>query len=155
MDYKNSKIYTIRSPQTDKYYIGATTQPLSKRFSRHKTYKFDGNKCASTQIIDLGDAYIELLEMFPCETKEQLSAREFQLIREHKANLVNIVGMMTAEEKREKKNAFSREYRKRPEVKEQSAEWKKEYMKQYSIDNREKINAQLRERRRLAKENLA
>ena len=34
--YANGKIYTIRSHQTDKYYIGSTTQPLSKRFYQHK-----------------------------------------------------------------------------------------------------------------------
>jgi hypothetical protein len=31
--YQHGKIYTIRSFQTDKFYIGSTTQPLSKRLS--------------------------------------------------------------------------------------------------------------------------
>jgi predicted GIY-YIG superfamily endonuclease len=37
MDYKNGKIYAIRSHQTDEIYIGSTTQSLSKRFSNHKS----------------------------------------------------------------------------------------------------------------------
>ena len=41
MDYKNGKIYTIRSHQTDEIYIGSTTQTLTKRLSKHKTdYKY-------------------------------------------------------------------------------------------------------------------
>ena len=31
--YHTSKIYSIRSFLTDKYYIGSTTQPLTKRLS--------------------------------------------------------------------------------------------------------------------------
>ena len=35
MDYNNGKIYTIRSPTTDKYYIGSTTQALRVRLAKH------------------------------------------------------------------------------------------------------------------------
>lgn len=94
-DYSKSKIYTIRSHQTDKYYIGSTTQSLSKRFSKHhETYasylKGKGGKTSSYDLLALGDAYIELLEEFPCENKEQLHKREGELIRQHKAHVVNI-----------------------------------------------------------------
>ena len=57
--YNNGKIYTIRSPNTDKYYIGSTCNTLTNRFMSHKS---PSNKCESKEIIDLGEAYIELLE---------------------------------------------------------------------------------------------
>ena len=63
--FHNSKIYTIRSPQTDKYYIGSTTQILCKRLTNHKTdydryLKGIYYNIRSFKIIELGDAYIEL-----------------------------------------------------------------------------------------------
>jgi len=86
MDYKNGKIYTLRSNQTDKFYIGSTTQSLSKRFyEQKKHYKqyLDGKKhyITSFDILQYEDAYIELLEEFPCENKIQLCKREGELIR--------------------------------------------------------------------------
>jgi hypothetical protein len=36
MDYKNGKIYAIRSYQTEDIYIGSTLQTLTKRLSKHK-----------------------------------------------------------------------------------------------------------------------
>jgi hypothetical protein len=89
MDYANGKIYTIRSFQTDKFYIGSTTSTLTKRLSAHKAGYKKGRPCASSEIIKYGDAYIELLEDFPCFKRDQLCKREGQLIREHKDNCVN------------------------------------------------------------------
>jgi hypothetical protein len=94
--YKNGKIYTIRSYKTDMFYIGSTTQSLSKRLSKHKQdflrykkgkYK---SKLSSFQIIELDDAYIELLEECPSNSKLELEKREGELIRLHKDSCVNI-----------------------------------------------------------------
>jgi hypothetical protein len=88
IDYSKGKIYTIRSHQTDKIYIGSTTQPLSERFRDHKKkfkYWKDGrgsNYVSSYEILKYDDAYIELLEDCDCERKEQLHKREGALIRE-------------------------------------------------------------------------
>ncbi len=92
-NYSNAKIYTIRSPNTEMYYIGSTTQPLSKRLQQHKT-EFK-NKSKSQRVIssfvihEFGDAYIELLEIFPCKFREELEKREGELIREHKEFCTN------------------------------------------------------------------
>lgn len=152
MDYKNSKIYTIRSPQTDKYYIGATTQPLSKRFHTHKQKL----NCMSREIIGLGNAYIELLEEYPCDTKEQLNAREGVLQREHKANIVNRnISCRTVEEYEALPEVIEARQtnRQKPERKEKEKAYAKAYM--INNENRERKNALARERRKLAKENLA
>ncbi len=70
-NFQNGKIYAIRSHQTDKVYIGSTTQPLSVRFGEHKRMN-----CSSREIMKFEDCYIELLEEFACENKMQLNRRE-------------------------------------------------------------------------------
>ena len=93
--YNNSFIYTIRSPHTNKFYIGSTTQILCRRFSNHKTdynlYVNNGFKgfITSFKIIELGDSYIELLEQINCDSKIQLEMREGELIRIHKDLCIN------------------------------------------------------------------
>lgn len=123
MDYANGKIYTIRSFQTDKYYIGSTTQTLTKRLSKHKAYYKQGKYVSSAEIIQYGDAYIELLEDFPCFKKDQLCKREGQLIRDHKDNCVN-------------KNIPGRTDK---EYYKDNKEQRLEQMKEYRADNKEKI----------------
>ena len=90
--YLNGKIYTIRSHQTDKYYIGSTIQPLHKRLHGHrKDFKYCPEKSMSSyEIIKYNDNYIELLEEYPCENKNQLFRREGELIRKYKKDLVNL-----------------------------------------------------------------
>jgi hypothetical protein len=92
--YNNAKIYTIRSPNNQKYYIGSTCMPLYKRFYQHKSYYklyLNGKSCglSSLEILKFDGAYIELLEEFKCENKEQLRKREGELIRQYKDFVVN------------------------------------------------------------------
>jgi len=119
--YHNGKIYTIRSPHTDKFYIGSTCNVLYKRFNQHKC--FCKKNSSSMIIIDYGDAYIELLENFKCENKNELNKREGELIRLHKNNIVNnrIAGRSKKEYKIDTDNKI------------------KEYGKQYYINNKKKI----------------
>jgi exonuclease VII large subunit len=85
MDYKNGQIYCIRSHQTDQIYIGSTCTTLAKRFYDHK--KKSNNRC-SNEITQYTDAYIELIENFPCNSKKELNKREGQHIRNDE-NCVN------------------------------------------------------------------
>jgi len=78
-NYQNGKIYSIRSrSREDLVYVGSTTQPLSVRFGGHKA---PSNKSTSKQIIDLGDAYIELIENYSCNNREELLKREGEIMR--------------------------------------------------------------------------
>ena len=97
MEFQNGKIYTIRSFQTEKYYIGSTNhKTLSQRLSKHKSnYKIwlrnnDMDYTTSFEILKYDDYYIELLELYPCNLKAELHKREGELIRLHKDSLVNI-----------------------------------------------------------------
>jgi hypothetical protein len=91
MSYQNGKIYAIRSPHTDKIYIGSTIQTLCKRKWEHHCDNYNPKRvekiCTSKQIMDFGDYYIELLENYPCNTREELNKREGELQRLH--NCVN------------------------------------------------------------------
>ena len=89
-DYNNGKIYCIRSHKTDQIYIGSTTQTLCRRLSYHRTdykrYKNGKyNKYATSfEIIKLGDAYIELLEICPCSCRQELHKIEGGYVRKMK-----------------------------------------------------------------------
>jgi len=87
-NYQKGKIYAIRSNQTDNVYYGSTTLSLCARMGEHRRlYRFHINKdtlkngCKSYDILKYDDAYIELVEEFPCQTKEQLHKREGEIIR--------------------------------------------------------------------------
>jgi hypothetical protein len=87
-DYSNGKVYVIRNIVNDKVYIGSTTQPLSKRMVEHRgnvtnTKRQNYKIYQNMHEIGVEHFYIELLELCPCETKEQLNKREGELIRQH------------------------------------------------------------------------
>ena len=119
MDYKNGKIYTIRSYQTDKIYIGSTTQTLTKRLSLHKANfkmwkKGKHNYSTSFELIKYGYVYIELLELCPCDNKNELCRREGQLQREMECLNKNVAGRTMdeyLEENKDKIKIRKKEYR--------------------------------------------
>jgi hypothetical protein len=76
--YRTGKIYAICSNKTDDIYIGSTIYSLPQRFGHHQNNK--KNICTSKQIIDCKDAYIVLIENYPCETQQQLLERELYWI---------------------------------------------------------------------------
>jgi predicted RNA-binding Zn-ribbon protein involved in translation (DUF1610 family) len=96
-DYKKGKIYIIRSKQTDKVYIGSTIQRLCKRKGQHKEkyLKYlngESNFVCSYDILKYDDWYLELLENYPCNSKEELLKREGELIQENNCINRNIAG---------------------------------------------------------------
>lgn len=88
--YQRGQIYCIRSPQTELVYYGSTIQPLYKRFHGHNKDMKYGEYCSSHEILKLGDAYIEWVEDFPCNSKKELDRREGQVQRENKQHCVNL-----------------------------------------------------------------
>jgi DNA anti-recombination protein RmuC len=76
------------------------------------------------------DAYIELIEEYPCESKMQLNKREGEVMR----NTPNCVNRCIA-------GRTDKEYR------EDTREKKKEYLRKYREENRDRINEKRRENR--------
>lgn len=84
VNYNNGKIYKIVSDNTDKIYIGSTTKKyLSHRLKDHK-YRYikyenrikEYHYISSFEIIKFNDARIVLIELYPCNSKDELRARE-------------------------------------------------------------------------------
>ena len=74
--------------QSNIIYIGSTVQALAVRFGGHKVNK----KGSLYQYIkdnyegDFKACYIELIENFECNNKEELNKREGEIIRQYKAD---------------------------------------------------------------------
>ena len=142
MDYKNGKIYSIRSYQTEDVYIGSTCQPLFKRLYDHRNnYKrYLNNKyhyVTSFEIIKLDDNYIELIELFPCNCKDELFKREGEIIREMDCVNKTIAGRSMKEyyeNNKDKIKEYVKEYR------ENNKDKINEYNKDYRENNKDKIN---------------
>jgi hypothetical protein len=118
-DYSKGKIYCIKSYQTDKVYYGSTCEDLNIRFNGHKC---DSNikTLTSSQILQYTDAYIELVEEFPCNTKAELHNRERYYIENNPCVNKNIPG------------------RTDKEYYEANKEKRKEYLKLWYLANRDR-----------------
>lgn len=77
-NYQDGKIYKLICLNTGLIYVGSTCQPLCKRLACHKS---NYNSTNSKKIIEGGNFIIVLIELFPCETVEQLRAREYEIIQ--------------------------------------------------------------------------
>jgi GIY-YIG catalytic domain len=91
LNYEQSKVYKIWSPQGDKIYIGSTTkQYLSQRMTAHRNdyncwKSGKAHFVTSYSIFDeygLDNCHIELLEAKPCSSKDELHALEGKYMRE-------------------------------------------------------------------------
>ena len=151
-DYQKGKIYAIRSHQTDKIYIGSTTTKLSRRLTEHKKTAVTST---SKEILKYEDAYIELIENFPCNSKEELNKREGEHIRSN--NCVNkvIIGRTYKEWYEENKSQISEKHKilwkdyyekNRERLIEKSKEYRK---KTYDKQKISEYNKQYREKRKM------
>ena len=114
-NYAEGKIYAIRSPETDKVYIGSTTQSLKKRFIGHKHDAVRNAPCKSKEIFQYKDTYIELIENYSCKTIEELHAREAEIMK-ITPNIINkfIPGVRTVDPlRKEKDKIYHRKARER------------------------------------------
>jgi group I intron endonuclease len=90
MDYNNGKIYCILNYINSDVYVGSTCSMLHKRMHEHRakanyTTRTYGSKAPIHQAMnELGPEhfYIELIEPYPCKSKDELKAREGHYIRE-------------------------------------------------------------------------
>ena len=99
-DYQKGKIYRIWDNSYTKCYIGSTCEDLNRRFSAHKRdYRrrdIDRTKFSTSWELfneyGLDNCKIELIENFPCNSKEELHAREGKYQREIDCVNKNIAG---------------------------------------------------------------
>ena len=132
-DYSKAKIYCIKSSQTDKVYYGSTCWPLNVRFNGHKS---EPTNITSKELTQYQDAYIELVEEFPCNTKAELHNRERYYIENNPCVNKFIPGRTQSE--------YNTEYTQanKEKLKQYDKDWyekNKEYKRQYQLDNKERI----------------
>ena len=88
--YHNGKIYEVVDVGYIKCYIGSTTEKLSQRMTRHRSdynrYN-DGRREHRVSVVELFDEFgldkckIELIEYCKCETKDELTRKEAEHIK--------------------------------------------------------------------------
>lgn len=111
-----SKVYKLTSPNTEKIYIGSTTERyLSSRLSKHKAHYKLGGRYTANKILECDNVKIELLELCPCDNAKQLREKERKYIEENKPICIN-------------KNIPGRTWKERNQTEEY-----KNYMKEYYI----------------------
>ncbi len=120
--YQSGKIYEITSESSKKRYVGSTTQKyLSSRLAEHKQdYKrYLNGKYAfvsSFDVIKEEDHIITLIESYPCNSRDELVARERYWI-EKKECVNKKLPIMTIEEKKEVKAKYDKNYLEKNSVK--------------------------------------
>ena len=147
-DYKNGKVYSIRSYTNPHIvYIGSTTNRLTDRFRQHKNQSKSKPNCLPLYQVVNGnweDFFIELVEDYPCENKNQLHRREGELIRERSTINKVIAGRTFKEYYEANRERFIQE---KAEYREKNREHIRELDRKFREANREK----LREKDRLYK----
>ena len=114
--HSQGKIYKICDNAYTRIYYGSTTQALCKRISEHrseyKRYKNGKGKEYYKSVFIIFDEFglenckIELVELFPCENKNQLHQKEGEYIKNNQCVNKNIAGQCVKDRKLE----YEREY---------------------------------------------
>ena len=137
-DYSKGKIYTIRCLNDPNIYVGSTIQTLSVRMGKHRNdYLRDRILGKNKDIVkDINEWKIELHELYPCLTREELLRREGEVIREIGTLNICIAGRTQkewCEDNPEKR------YESRKRYLSKNVEHFKNYKKEYRLKNIEII----------------
>ena len=154
--YQNGKIYTIWDKDYTKCYIGSTIETLSQRMTKHRSsyrrsregkckYKFSLSLLFDE--FGLENCRIELLELYPCNSREELNAREGQCERENECINKRIEGRTKKEWREDNKEKIKEQRRERYES-------NKEEEKAYRENNKEHIKEQAKIWRERNKETI-
>jgi hypothetical protein len=97
-NYQNGKIYMIESISNNCRYYGSTIQSLALRLGKHRNDIKMGRNPSSKKVLKYSDARILLVELFPCNSKMELKAKEANILeitivlinKYHKEQIKNI-----------------------------------------------------------------
>jgi hypothetical protein len=145
MDYQKGKIYKIESHLGDKIYVGSTTKEyLSQRMTAHRaSYNaWKKGKDSNVTTFQLFEEYgvdncnIVLIELCPCKSKDELSAKEAHYIRTLECVNKCIPGRTQKQYVEDNKDKIL------------------EYQKQYHEVNKEKISEKMKQYRENHKDHI-
>ncbi len=146
INYNNSKIYKIISHSNPELiYYGSTTQTLSKRMVEHRSnYKtINKRNISSNKILCFEDAIIVLVELYPCNSKEELIKKESEYILNN--DCVNKIKIMGGDKKKRSKIYYNNTIEDKRNYYEKNKDKIKERMKVYRELNKELINLKKKE----------
>jgi group I intron endonuclease len=155
MGYDEGKVYKIVC-EDGKYYIGSTIRTLKARLTAHKhasTKTQTNNAYNHIKTIGWDNVTIELIELFPCEDRTQLLARETFFITKYKQDplCLNTRNPLTDNTTPEAKQAH------KETCKQYYQQHRKEILQkriEYQLENREKRSEYNREYRQRNSEKL-
>ena len=119
INYQNGYIYKIWSLQTEEIYIGSSTTDQRMRLNQHKRqYKRflqekTKNYYTSFEIVKYPDCKIEIIEKFPCNSKDELEKREGEIQRATECCNRNIAGRTKKEwheDNKDKRKKYHKEW---------------------------------------------
>ena len=159
--YQKGRIYKITDVAYNDCYYGSTIEPLTKRMIHHKHKCFNQNISQETCVRSVNSIFnkyslenckIELVENFPCTSKEKLVKREGHIRNNECVNKEFNVSERTTEEyrheERDKLNVRSQEYYR------DHVEERRTYQKECRMNNVAKIRQQNVNYRERIKETL-
>jgi hypothetical protein len=114
VNYKEGKIYMIKSPDHEKVYIGSTTYKLRERLQSHFKDLRRNKYCTAQELLKNDNYEMLLIEKYPCENSTQLKQRERFFIENF--NTINkVIPLQTQKEyymkNREKLLKYKKEWR--------------------------------------------
>ena len=101
VNYQFGKIYKISTPHSSNIYIGSTSYKLlSQRMAKHTSgyrcyIKGKGRYYTSYDLIQLGECNPLLIETYPCNSKDELEAREGYWLHKLRTDGVHCVNKLT------------------------------------------------------------
>ena len=163
--YENSKIYCLYCSD-DYYYIGSTRNELRYRLGKHKV---DSNSFPTRKVYDhinkLGwnNVKIQLLEDYPCETREELLKKENEYIRSCDGDpyCLNLkAAFQTAEELKLIQSEYRQKFHNsilayKEQYRKENAEKIAEYNKKYVEENKDAVKERKRIYNQLNKEKVS
>jgi hypothetical protein len=142
MNYQDGKIYRIDCLITKEVYIGSTIQSLTKRMKDHRHHfkrwkEGKGHYTSSYQIIERNSYKSSLIELYPCNSKDELYERERYFIK-----LIPCINKMVPNRTIEEEKEYQKKYREghKEERKKQMKEWYDKNKEQYNSKRREQYN---------------
>ena len=146
-NYQNGKIYCVRCMIDEKMiYVGSTTVPLCKRWWEHKwgaNNKSNVSICILMKDMGVENFYIELYELFPCNSKQELEKREGEVMREiATVNKIKNIGIYSSKEETSKAYRFGK---KREEILQKKRDYHHKNKEAIAIKQKERRDGEKRE----------
>jgi group I intron endonuclease len=90
INYRNGKIYKIVNDVNKRVYIGSTTTSLPRRFTLHKNMAKSRTSAFYNALNEIGIEHfrIGLIQDYPCENKDELETKEFEIMKKFSKKLL-------------------------------------------------------------------